>query len=198
MPRIAMTEVSIDISGITLPATYPFALWDALVQHAPRLQESSAVGIVPFRLSASEGELLLARRTKLVIRLPEEMADAVAALPGKVLEIDGHRVQLGSSRLRALQPHPTLHAPLVTGSEDEILFMQEIRDSLDAMGIGANLICGKRHTLKNDEREIGGYSLVVHDLKPEESLYLQGNGLGAARCYGCGVFLPYKDISGLE
>ena len=198
MPRIAMTEVTIDISGITLPATYPFALWDALVKHAPKLQESSAVAIVPFRLSSNEGELLLAKRTKLVIRLPQEMAAVVTVLSGKVLEIDGHRIQLGSSHLRALQPHPTLHAPLVTGSEDEISFMQEIRDSLDAMEIGANLICGKRDTLKNDEHEIKGYSLVVHDLNPEESLRLQGNGLGAARCYGCGVFLPYKAISGLE
>lgn len=193
-----MTEVSIDISGVTLPVAYPFALWDALVQHVPELQESSSVSIVPFRLSACEGNLLLAKRTKLVIRLPEELAAAVVVLSGKVLEIDGHRVELGSSHLRALQPHPTLHAPLVTGCEDEITFMQEIRARLDAMGIGANLICGRRSSLKNDEREIIGYSLVVHDLKPEESLRLQGNGLGTARCYGCGVFLPYKAISILE
>ncbi|MFA5370720.1 MAG: type I-MYXAN CRISPR-associated protein Cas6/Cmx6 [Sideroxydans sp.] len=193
-----MTEVSIDISGVTLPVAYPFALWDALVQHVPGLQESPDVSIVPFRLSACEGNLLLAKRTKLAIRLPEDMATAVAVLSGKVLEIDGHRVELGSSHLRALQPHPTLHAPLVTGCEDEIMFMQEIRARLDAMGIGANLICGRRSSLKNDEREIIGYSLVVHDLKPEESLRLQGNGLGTDRCYGCGVFLPYKAISIFE
>jgi len=198
MPRIAMTEASIDISGITLPATYPFALWDALLRHAPQLGESTAVGIVPFRLSGNEGKLLLAKRTKLVIRLPQEMAEVAAALCGKTLEIDGHQIQLGSSHLRALQPHPTLHAPLVTGSEDELAFMQEIRSDLDAMDVGANLICGKRSLLKGGEREIRGFSLVVHDLKPEESLRLQGNGLGSAKCYGCGVFLPYKAITGLE
>lgn len=198
MPRPVMIEASIDISGITLPATYPFALWDALLRHAPRLGESAAVGIVPFRLSGNEGKLLLAKRTKLVIRLPQEMAEVVATLSGKMLEIDGHQIQLGSSHLRALQPHPTLHAPLVTGAEDEIAFMREIRDDLDAMGVGANLICGKRSILKSGEREIRGRSLVVHDLKPEESLRLQGNGLGTARCFGCGVFLPSKTITGLE
>lgn len=198
MSRPAMIEASIDISGITLPATYPFALWDALLRHAPRLGESAAVGIVPFRLSGNEGKLLLAKRTKLVIRLPREMTEVAATLTGKMLEIDGHQIQLGSSHLRALQPHPTLHAPLVTGAEDEIAFMREIRAELDAMDVGANLICGKRSILKYGAREIRGYSLVVHDLKPEESLRLQGNGLGTARCYGCGVFLPYKAITGLE
>ncbi len=198
MQHSAVTEVSIDMNGMTLPAAYPFTLWSALLQHAPGLGESAAVGIVPFRLSSSEGKLLLTKRTKLVIRLPEELTDIIASLPGKVLEIDGHRVELGGSHLRPLQPYPTLHAPLVTGCADEITFMREIRTSLDAMGIGANLICGRRSTLKNDKYEIGGFSLVVHDLKPEESLHLQSSGLGNAKCYGCGVFLPYKAISSLE
>ncbi|GAB1231995.1 type I-MYXAN CRISPR-associated protein Cas6/Cmx6 [Ferrigenium sp. UT5] len=198
MQTIAMTEISIALNGTTLPPGYPFALWEALVRHQPRLAESSAVGIVPLRTAANEGKLLLSKRTRLLIRLPEEMADAVAALNGKMLEIDGHRLQLGSVEVRGLQPYPTLHAPLVSGGADEITFMRGIRASLDAMAIGAGLICGKRVTLKSAAREISGYSLVVHDLKPEESLRLQGNGLGAEKCFGCGVFLPYKAITSLE
>ena len=50
----------------------------------------------------------------------------------------------------------------------------------------------------NDTRAVQGYSLVIHDLKPEESLRLQGAGLGNNRFLGCGVFMPYKVISGLE
>lgn len=198
MQHPTVIEVSIDIRGMTLPANYPFALWQALLQHTPGLGESAAVGIVPFRLSSSEGKLLLTKRTKLVIRLPEALTDTIISLPGKILEIDGHRVELGSSHLRPLQPYPTLHAPLACGCEDEVTFMQEVRTSLDAMGIGANLICGRRNTLKSDTHEIGGFSLVVHNLKPEESLHLQSVGLGNAQCYGCGVFLPYKAISSLE
>lgn len=198
MPRIAMTEISISISGQTLPASYHFALWNALLQLEPVLGDSAEVGIVPLRLSSNEGKLLLTKRTRLLMRLPEEMVDGVAALTGKELDIAGHRVQLGNLEVRGLQPYPTLHAPLVSGGEDEVSFMQGIRSSLDAMGVGASLICGKRHSLKDGTHDIMGYSLVVHDLKPEESLRLLGNGLGSEKCYGCGVFLPYKAIANLE
>lgn len=198
MPTPAMTEISIDLEGGELPESYPFALWDALLQKFPALQDSPAVGVVPFRLSACEGRLLLSKRTKLVIRLPADLADAAGALCGQALEIGGHRVLLGNLRRRALQHYPTLHAPLVNGPDDEIRFMQEIRDSLDAMGIEAGMICGKRQILKGDGHEISGYGVVVHDLKPEESLRLQHEGMGTAQCYGCGVFVPYKAISGLD
>jgi len=39
---------------------------------------------------------------------------------------------------------------------------------------------------------------VIHDLKPEASLRLQYTGLGSDRRYGCGVFVPYKVITGLD
>jgi hypothetical protein len=52
--------------------------------------------------------------------------------------------------------------------------------------------------LTNGDRAIKGRSLVLHDLNPEGSLSVQYIGLGKGRHLGCGIFVPYKVISGLE
>ena len=72
----------------------------------------------------------------------------------------------------------------------------EIR--LDELGVAGKLICGKRVTVNDGQRSIHGYSLVLHDLKPEASLLLQYAGLGVDRQFGCGIFVPYKVITGLS
>lgn len=87
---------------------------------------------------------------------------------------------------------------MVTGADDEIEFMKEVESALAEMGVEAKLICGQRLTLTNGERAINGYSLVLHDLSPEDSLRIQYSGLGEERQFGCGIFVPYKVISGLE
>jgi CRISPR-associated protein Cas6 len=87
---------------------------------------------------------------------------------------------------------------LVTGSNDEVAFMAEVDSTLAAMGVGAKLICGQRRILADEERSISGYSLVLHDLNAEGSLRVQYAGLGKERRFGCGIFVPYKVISGLE
>ena len=86
----------------------------------------------------------------------------------------------------------------MTGADDEVAFVEEVESALAAMGVEAKLICGQRHTLTDGERAIKGYSLVLHDLTPEDSLRVQYSGLGKERRFGCGIFVPYKVISGLE
>jgi CRISPR-associated protein Cas6 len=112
--------------------------------------------------------------------------------------IAGGELQLGSCKIRQIQHYPTLHAHLVTGAEDELLFVAEVESALAAMGVKASLICGQHKVLKGGGREINGYSLVLHDLTPEGSLRVQYFGLGNERQFGCGIFVPYKVISSLE
>jgi CRISPR-associated protein Cas6 len=77
-------------------------------------------------------------------------------------------------------------------------FMGAVQAHFAALGISANTICGKRHTLSDGTQSVSGYSLVVHDLKPEASILLQSRGMGAGRRFGCGIFVPYKVISDFE
>ena len=77
-------------------------------------------------------------------------------------------------------------------------FVENINTQLGEMGIKGKLICGRRRTIGDDSQSMQGFSLVVHDLKAEASLHLQFVGLGTGRQFGCGIFVPYKVISGLS
>jgi CRISPR-associated protein Cas6 len=193
-----MIDAVFDVSGGTLPVTYPFALWNALASHAPALKKDESVGVIPLRTAASEAGMLLPKRAKLVLRLPVALAPHMDALSGQRLNIDGVPLQLGSGKQRQIQAYPTLHAHLVGADEDEVRFLEVVSARLEELKIVAKLICGMRNTLQTPDRVIHGFSLVIHDLKPEASLRLQYTGLGADRNLGCGIFVPYKSITDLD
>ena len=193
-----MIDMVFEISGGTLPATYHFGLWDELIRLMPQLGETERVGVIPLRVAESKEGMLLPKRAKLVLRLPQALAEIVSGLAQKQICVSGSELQLGSCKPRPIQPYSTLHAQLVTGAEDEVAFVAEVEASLAAMGVKANLICGRHHTLTGNGRTVSGYSLVLHDLTAEGSLLVQYAGLGNERRFGCGIFVPYKVISSSE
>lgn len=194
-----MIDLLFELEGGMLSVDYPFALWEALTTHFPQLAQEQRAGVLPLRLSASNTGMLLTKRAKLALRLPTELADQAAnALQGRELDVTGNWLHLGAAKMRTIQPSATVHAQMVAGSSDEVMFMEEVRAQLGEMQIDAHLICGLRSSLGNGQQTIHGFSLVIHDLKPEASVQLQYTGLGGERRYGCGIFVPYKAITGLE
>lgn len=196
-PHCAMIDMVFELKGEALPVSYPFALWDELVRCAPQLANNDLAGIIPLRTAESGENALLPKRAKLAIRLPQALAEIVSNLSGRELDISGNTLRLGAGQPRQIQPHATLHAQLVTGADDEAGFLKEMQACLDAMSIQAGLICGRRRTLSDNSHTLSGHSLVIYDLAPEASLHLQSAGLGAGRRFGCGIFMPYKIISGM-
>ncbi len=189
----SMLDLSFDVAGGELPFHYQAALRQALLQIAPALADER-VGLLPLRVSNAAHGYLLSRRIKLVLRVPEALLAAAGQLSGCRLAVGSGWIQLGICKARSIEPYPTLHAPVVASDEDEVNFMQRVQAELDKLQIVGKLICGRY------SREAGmtGYSLVVHDLKPDASVKLQAHGLGGQRLLGCGVFVHYKLISGLE
>lgn len=197
IPR--MIDMVFDLDGGTLPAAYPFALWAELIRLVPQLAEDKSVGVLPLRGTGNNEGLLLPKRAKLVMRLPATLAELAASrLTGQQLDITGNTVRLGAAKTRPIQPYPTIHAQLVTGTSDEVLFVEDIKKQMGKLGVTGKLICGRRLTINGGQESIHGYSLVLHDLKAEASLQLQYLGLGEDRQFGCGIFIPYKVISGLS
>ena len=194
-----MVDLMFDLAGGTLPSAYPFALWAALLRHAPQLEGEKSVGVLPLRGTTNKEGLMLSRRAKLVMRLPAtSAANASSRLIDQQLDLDGNIIRLGSAKIRQIQPYPTIHAQLVTGGSDEVLFTEDIKRQMGELDITGKLICGKRHGINCGPKSILGYSLVLHDLNAEASLQLQYLGLGDERRFGCGIFVPYKVISGLS
>ncbi|MDO8208012.1 MAG: type I-MYXAN CRISPR-associated protein Cas6/Cmx6 [Gallionella sp.] len=193
-----MIDAVYDISADVIPDSYQVALWHSLVRHIPALEEDPLTGVIPLRTAKSEAGMLLPKRSKLVLRLNASLAADFASLSGQALDIGGATLQLGCGKLRKIQPYPTLHAHLVTGIEDEVAFLQDVAARLTELGILGKLLCGMRGVMHTPDHPIHGYSLVIHDLKPDDSLRLQYTGLGADRRYGCGIFVPYKVITDLD
>ncbi len=194
-----MIDLVFELGGETPPPSYPFALWEEILRLAPHLEAQNQVGVLPLRLPANSAGMMLQKRAKLVLRLPKETAERTAkCITGQQIEVDGCGLNLGVASMRAINAYPTIHAHMVAGASNEVLFMNDVSEQLAALGVSGNLICGKRDTLENGQQSIYGFSLVIHDLKPDASLKLQHNGLGDSRQYGCGIFIPYKLISGLS
>jgi CRISPR-associated protein Cas6 len=194
-----MIDMVFDLEGGTLPAAYRFALWIALLRLVPQLAEEKLVGVLPLRSTVNSQGMLLAKRAKLIMRMPTILAESAASsLTGQQLDIAGSTMRVGTAKTRPIQPYPTIHAQLVTGSSDEVFFVEDIRKQMAELGVTGKLICGKHLTVNGSQRSIHGYSLVLHDLKPEASLQLQYAGLGDDRQFGCGIFVPYKVITGLS
>jgi CRISPR-associated protein Cas6 len=191
-------DLSFELHGESIPADYPDKLWAALLRHAPALADNEDVGVIPLRGPTNDGELLLPKRAKLALRLPRALLEAAQALSEQALQVGAATVTLGKGKEREIQPYPTLHAHLVAGPADEVAFMAMVDAALDALEVRCKLICGKHHTLDIEGQQISGFSLVMHDLTPEGSLRVQYAGLGGGRNLGCGIFIPYKVISGLE
>jgi CRISPR-associated protein Cas6 len=191
-------EISFDLHGESIPADYPHRLWEALLLIAPALAESEDVGVIPLRGPNNSGELLLPKRSKLVLRLPLSLQDVAMTLSEQSLQIGSDTLQLGKGKAREIQPYSTLHAHLVAGPSDEIEFMAMVDAALAALEVRGKLICGRHHSLNSDQQDISGFSLVMHDLTPEDSLRIQYAGMGSGRNLGCGIFVPHKVISGLE
>lgn len=198
MAMSEMVDVVFDISGESVPVNYPFALWSELVRFVPELESESSVGVLPLRTTGSDCGMLLPKRAKLVVRLPRYLAGQMASLSGQELDLGGSSLKIGNAKLREIQPHSTIHAHLVAGNTDEVVFVENVSARLADLGITASLICGRQSSLLDGEQCIQGFSLVIHDLKPEDSLRLQYNGLGGDRKFGCGIFVPYKAISDLN
>ncbi len=193
-----MTDIVFDIKGDLVPLGYPFLLWDEITKTLPWLNEEAHAGILPLKGAASNEGMLLPKRTKLAIRIPEKFAQQALPLSGKRLDIEGHFLEVGQGKKRAIEAYPTLKAHIVESEKIEASFMEDVERELGELGILCKLICGKRQSLKYGNETISGYGLVVHDLKPEASIRLQQVGLGNFRRFGCGIFVPHKTIAGLD
>ena len=193
-----MIDVVFDLDGAIVPGHYPFLLWAELLRCLPWLAEEAVAGVHPLRGSASGDNILLSKRTKLILRLPVSRVSQANKLTGQQLNIEGSMLVAGKAREKELQAATTLHAYTVETALSEVEFLADMRAKLQAMKIDCNLICDKFRKISNGKQTVSGFGLVLHDLKLPASLSIQRTGLGGARQLGCGIFVPFKAISGLD
>ncbi len=192
-----MIDMVCDVAGRSVPEEHASLLLEAIVAALPWFASAEAVGVHPLRGSSTlYGELLLARRAKLVLRVPLARQDDCGALEGTELALGVHSLAIGKVAGRALRPSTTLHAQRVASTApDERGFQDEVAAALAALGVAAPFISGGARRGEAGARAIAGFALSVHELGAEDSLRLQVQGIGSDRRLGWGIFVPAKTIT---
>jgi len=149
------------------------------------------------RPEASDDLLYLSRRVKLVLRLPRDRIGKARALSGNTLQLRGHNMVVGKSKLRNLGMTNFLYSRYVAGpqgvSEEE--FIGWAVDQLTAMDVRfKKILCGKSCSLSRPDSSLQTCSLLVANLSFQDAVVLQESGIGAHRSMGCGLFVPQKSF----
>lgn len=201
MTAVSSVDETVDavfpLEGLALRRDHAQSLQLALRERLSWLGEDFRTGIHPVKVvHGSEDSALLPRRARLLIRVVKDRYDDLTDLAGAEINVDGHLVHLGTPHVRELEPHATMYAYRVAAqSDDELPFMAAVNAELADLAIGGERVCGKRHTMVLSGAVLHTFSLMLHQLSPEQSLRLQQHGLGPHRLLGCGIFVPHKSAA---
>jgi CRISPR-associated protein Cas6 len=194
---VSSVDVLFELSGSHVPADHASALADAVSAVLPWFAAEPRAGIHPLRAAPStHGTLVLARRSRLVVRVPDARATQALALAGRRLDLQGEPVTVGAGHLKALVPSMTLYAQrVVTGARDEPTFHGDVERCLAELGVRCEFISGRARSVRAEGGDVVGYSLALHGLAPADSLRVQADGIGGERRLGFGIFVPHKAIA---
>lgn len=193
-----------------LPVDHAYALQQAIEEALPWFAQEPRAGLHTVHGAASssgwmrpEGAhalLQLSHRARLALRLPAHRAEQAAALVGRTLQVAGWPLHVEKMALRPLSRITTLFSRcVVLAAGDEAAFVSAATEELGALGIRAErMVCGRVTPVATPERTYQGRSLMLAGLTLEQSLLLQQSGLGGGRRFGCGLFIPHKDIADLR
>lgn len=187
-------DIAFAVSGGRLPQDHSYELWRALSGAAPALLADPSVAVLPVRgASAGEGTIVLQRRSRLLMRIPEASIELALLLCNARLDLAGVQVVLGGAKTRPLAPYATLYAHRVAADgDDEARFMKQVAASLLNLGVSADFVVGRRVVTRGPQGDIPGFSLMFPELSARQSLALQVHGIGAHRGLGFGVFVGHK------
>jgi len=205
----SVVDMAFDINCRCLPLEHAYALSQAISKALPWFEQEPQAGLHLIHGAESgngwyrpDDELLyLSRRTKLMLRLPQQRLAAAQVLTGMTLDIAGYSLKIGKAKEKPLSQMPVLFARHIIAApeQDEDAFVDNAVAQLEQMGIQCHkALCGKSHYLKSPDGDIFTRSLMIADLKPLESMTLQQQGLGKGRKMGCGLFIAHKDIKAVN
>jgi CRISPR-associated protein Cas6 len=196
-----------DINCRCLPVDHAYALSQAIAKALPWFVQEPQAGLHLILMAESGSgwirpespdELMyLSRRTKLTLRLPQRRIAEAQALSGMTLEVAGYSIKVGNAKQKSFSKMPVLMAKYVIANpeQDEEIFLKTAVAEIQQKGIVCRkVLCGKTHRFKLPDGELFTRSLMIADLKPQDSIILQEEGLGDGRKMGCGLFIPHKDI----
>jgi len=210
-----VVDLVFDIQCRELPVDHANELAAAIVEHLPAVCDDARFGVHNIHLAGSQNgwerpdpklgqRLMLSRRTKLTLRVPQERIDEVqATLDGAELDVAGCSLRIGQSKQKKLSSQGTIfsrHVVLEDGEqENESAFLQRIATHLAERGIRIKkALCGKTVEVQGPQGPLQTRSVMIAGLTAEESVRIQQEGIGDMRTMGCGIFIPHKGIDAVR
>ncbi len=194
------------VRGQRLDIDHAFALAEALRLHLDAAV-CERIGVHGVHLAGSgngwnrpeqgDADIPLSRRARLVIRAHRDDYEAIAAICEQTLHLGGQQLQVGACSTRKLSSLASLHARAVCcdREQSEPEFLAQTAAALRRLDIEVErMICGRSSEIRTAAGSLFARALLVADLKPEESVRLQQQGLGDNRMLGCGLFVPHRGI----
>ncbi|HHZ87590.1 MAG TPA: type I-MYXAN CRISPR-associated protein Cas6/Cmx6 [Chromatiaceae bacterium] len=205
-------DLSFSIRCKHLPLEHAYSFTQAVMRALPWIENEPDCGIHLIHGAGSSNgwirpenpdtELLhLSHRTRMAIRIPKGRIDDANKLTGKILDIDGHELTVGDSKIKSLSKLDTIFTRyLVTDPGlDEAAFVEKVIKSLEAMDIPVyKILCGLSHNLKTPNGPVHTRSVMLAELTAQQSVLLQQRGLGPLRTMGCGLFIAHKGIAAVK
>jgi CRISPR-associated protein Cas6 len=202
-----IVDVAYTIACRCLPVDHAHALMTAVRDALPWFAAELQAGIHPIHVADSgngwmrpeqaDDLLYLSRRTRLLLRLPRTRINDANALVGQTLSVADQAMQVKDAVTRTLSALTTIFSRYVVtdAAPDEQQFLEAVEAQLQQIGIRPKkMLCGIEKVIGTPEGPVHTRSLMLADLTKEESVQLQGEGLGPHRQLGCGLFIPHKDI----
>jgi len=197
-----IVDLSFSIRGKSIPLDHGYALFGAISRILPNLHERRAWAIHPVAgTRLGPGILGLTSRSSLTLRAPASDIEQLLPLSGKSLELDGHRVIVGTPNVHPLRAAPRLRSRFVTikgGNETPEAFQTLAARAIARLAEecshlkDARLRVGQRRVMRVGQHTVVGFSADV-EVTPDASLVLQAKGLGGRRHMGAGVFIPARN-----
>jgi len=201
-----IVDLLFPVVGSCVRTDHAYTQLAAFCRLLPRLHDADIpIAIAPLTGNYMGDGLLQIdpKYSRLRVRLPLQHVPEVLPLAGKSFQIMGQRIHIGVPQIRALEPAAALFARTVTikHATEATTFIAAARKQLTVLGVGGQLEIPSgsstahpgephRHVMRIKDTRIVCFSLLVRDLKSDESLRLQESGLGGRRRMGCGLFVP--------
>jgi CRISPR-associated protein Cas6 len=202
-------ELRYPLVGKSLPADHGYRLYGAMSRIVPMIHEQNG-----WRMATISGtpnaqrKIVLKPYSRLRIRTKWEQIPLFLQLVQKLLKVDNHSLVLEPPEIHPICPSRTLKARLVVikGFQEPEPFIGAVKYHLQKLGINQskayiptnNLGEPDRKVLKIHQYKVVGFSVVVTDLNPLDSISLQVHGCGGKPKMGCGFFSPVSSLNKQE
>lgn len=213
-----VVDLTFGLNGHTIPADHGYSLFSAICRLVPSVHSDETIGIHPISgRPVGRREICLTPNSSLSFRIPSENIRMFLPLSGKILDLDGHKIQIGVPKTHALRPSPVLGSRLVVikGFTSPDGFMEaakrqlaELRisgepslvprslsrsvEGMKGAALGSPYI---RRTLQVQGYTIVGFAVRIERINPADSIRLQEIGIGGRRRFGCGILIPQRGLT---